>query len=128
MPATAAFDPIFDLILASASPRRRELLERVGLRLDVAPVDLDETPRAGEKPADYVRRVAAEKCDADVAARAAPAGAPVTVLAADTIVVVDGQILGKPRDADDACAMLQRLAGRRHEVTTAYRIWHGGGA
>jgi septum formation protein len=122
-------DSPFDLILASASPRRRELLERVGLRLRIAPVDLDETPRAGEAPGDYVRRVAAAKCDAAVAALA-PAAATepatlVTVLGADTIVNADGAILGKPRDADDARAMLARLAGRRHEVTTAYRIWRG---
>ncbi len=112
------------MILASASPRRRELLERLGLRLKVAPVDLDESPLPGEKAADCVRRLAAAKCDAAVAAL--PAGTEtVTVLGADTIVILDGAILGKPADAADARAMLGRLAGRRHEVTTAYRIWHG---
>src|SRR5581483_9052202 len=116
-----------DLVLASASPRRRELLQRVGLVLRIAPVDLDETPQPGEKADAYVRRVAAAKCDAAVAALAA-AAEPVAVLGADTIVNVDGEILGKPRDAGDARAMLQRLAGRRHEVTTAYRIWRGGAA
>ena len=113
-----------DLILASASPRRRELLERLGLKLKVAPVDLDESPLPGEKAADCVRRLAAAKCDAAVAALA-PSGATLTVLGADTIVIIDGDILGKPRDEADARAMLGRLAGRRHEVTTAYRIWRG---
>jgi septum formation protein len=112
----------FDLILASASPRRRELLEQLGLSLKIAPVDLDETPLPGEKAGDYVRRVAAAKCDAALASVRADAP-PIAVLAADTIVNLDGDILGKPRDAADARAMLQRLAGRRHEVTTAYRIW-----
>lgn len=123
----------FDLILASASPRRRELLERMGLALVVAPVDLDETPLDGEKAGDCVRRLAAAKCDAAVAALPAGAGESnvdggdetLTVLGADTIVIVDGQILGKPCDAAEARAMLGRLAGRRHEVTTAYRIWRG---
>ncbi len=119
----------FDLVLASASPRRRELLARLGLALKVAPVDLDETPHAGENAGDYVRRLAAAKCDAAVAALPAPAPAPgvepLTVLGADTIVILDGDILGKPRDIADARAMLGRLAGRRHEVTTAYRIWRG---
>jgi len=138
----------FDLVLASASPRRRELLERLGLRLRVAPVDLDETPLAGERPGDCVRRLAAAKCDAAVATltslltpcdadaradadeprprtTAATTPALVTVLAADTMVSLDGAIFGKPTDAADARAMLARLAGRRHEVTTAYRIWRG---
>jgi len=110
-----------DLVLASASPRRRELLERLGLSLVVAAAELDETPLPGERPADYVRRVAGAKCDA-VAARRAAAGPSLPVLAADTTVVVAGEILGKPADADDARRMLARLAGRRHEVATAYRI------
>ena len=122
--------PPFDLVLASASPRRRELLERLGLVLRVAPVDLDETPSPGERPGDCVRRLAAAKCDAAVAAittLAGPgaAGETVTVLAADTLVSLDNQIFGKPADAAEARAMLARLAGRRHEVTTAYRIWRG---
>jgi septum formation protein len=115
----------FDLILASASPRRRELLERLGLRLKLAAVDLDETPLPGERAADCVRRLAAAKCDAAVAALPSGGGERLTVLGADTIVILDGDILGKPRDVADARAMLSRLAGRRHEVTTAYRIWSG---
>jgi septum formation protein len=109
------------LVLASASPRRRELLARLGLELIVAPVDVDETPLAGETPAAYVRRVAAAKCDAAVAARAGQLP-DLPVLGADTTVIVSAQILGKAADAADARRMLALLAGRRHEVTTAYRI------
>jgi len=113
-----------DLILASASPRRRELLEQLGLNLQVTPANVDETPLPGERAAEYVRRVAAAKCDA-VAARAIDLpGLP--TLAADTIVIVDDQILGQPRDEDDARRMLVLLAGRRHDVTTAYRVSFGG--
>jgi septum formation protein len=111
-----------DLVLASASPRRRELLEQLGLVLQVTPANVDETPHPGERAADYVRRVAAAKCDA-VAATRAP---DLPILAADTIVIVDDQILGQPRDDADARRMLLALAGRRHEVTTAYRINFGG--
>ena len=108
-----------DLVLASASPRRRELLEQLGLALVIAAADIDETPLPGERPADYVRRVAGAKCDAVVAARGA---AVPPVLAADTTVIAAGEILGKPADAADARRMLERLAGRRHEVATAYCI------
>lgn len=108
-----------DLILASASPRRRELLESLGLVLTIAPVDIDEAARAGEPVRDYAVRVAAEKCDAAVARQGATA---LAVLGADTIVSISHEILGKPADEAQAAAMLQRLAGRRHEVLTAYRI------
>jgi septum formation protein len=111
-----------DLILASASPRRRELLQGVGLVLAVEPVDLDEVVRDGEAPRAYAARVAAEKCDAAVARLGAPA---LAVLAADTVVTLAGEILGKPESEAQAAAMLHRLAGRRHEVLTAYRIRHG---
>ena len=113
-----------DLVLASASPRRRELLERIGLVLEVAPVDLDETPREGETARPYAQRLAAEKC----AAAAARAGDATPLLAADTVVVVEGEIFGKPADAAEAAAMLRRLSGRRHEVITAYHIRHRGAA
>jgi len=114
-----------DLVLASASPRRRELLEQLGLILEVTPADVDETPRPGERPADYVKRVAAAKCDAVAGAR--PDGQPpIPVLGADTIVIVDDQILGQPADEEDARRMLLALAGRRHDVTTAYRISFAG--
>jgi septum formation protein len=112
-----------DVVLASASPRRKELLERLGLRLQILPAAIDETPRADERPADYVRRMAAEKCAAIAAVTGLDPELP--VLAADTIVVAAGQILGKPTGPEDAAGMLRRLAGRRHEVTTAYRVQRG---
>jgi septum formation protein len=108
-----------DLILASASPRRRELLETLGLALAIEPVDIDEAAREGEPVRDYAVRVAAEKCDAAVARLGNPT---LAVLAADTIVSIGHEILGKPADEAQAEAMLQRLSGRRHEVLTAYRI------
>jgi septum formation protein len=97
------------LVLASASPRRRELLGGLGLAFTVRAVDLDETPRPGEAPREYVLRLAREKA-------AARAAAGELVLAADTVVVLDGAILGKPRDPDDARRMLRRIAGRTHTV------------
>jgi septum formation protein len=111
-------------VLASASPRRAELLSRVGLRLRIAPADIDETPQPGERPSDYARRMAAEKCALCLDRLGAEAGT-LAVLAADTIVVLEGRILGKPADAAEAEAMLTALAGRRHEVLTAYRIQRG---
>ncbi|HVV15929.1 MAG TPA: Maf family protein [Polyangia bacterium] len=112
-----------DVILASASPRRRELLERVGLTLEVLPASIDESVRPGEAAGDYARRIAGAKCDAVADGAASARGLP--VLAADTTVVVDGAILGKPADDADGHAMLARLAGRRHEVVTAYAIRFG---
>ncbi len=111
-----------DLVLASASPRRRELLEQLGLTLQVTPANIDETPLPGERPTEYVRRVASAKCDAVTATRAPD----LPVVGADTIVIVDDQILGQPRDEEDARRMLLLLAGRRHDVTTAYRVSFGG--
>jgi len=104
------------LILASASPRRRELLERVGLPIEVRPADVDETEAPGEDPAAYVLRVARAKADATPR----PAGA--WVLAADTTVTIDGAILGKAATPDEAAAMLRRLSGRVHQVMTAFVI------
>ena len=112
-----------DLLLASASPRRRELLERMGLVLEIVPADVDETPQPGEKPGEYARRVAAAKCDA-VADNLSP-DRSLAVLGADTTVVIEDAILGKPADADGARAMLGRLMGRRHEVVTAYTLRFG---
>jgi len=106
------------LILASASPRRAELLRAAGYAFDVAAADVDESPRGGESPSLYVRRLAAEK-SAAVSAKA-PAGA--IVLGADTTVVVDDEILAKPRDDVDASAMLRRLSGRRHDVITGVSL------
>jgi len=83
---------------------------------------MDETPLPGEGAPEYVQRMATEKCAAAVAALG---GTALPVLAADTIVVLDGQILGKPRGPEEAGEMLSRLAGRRHEVITAFRVQHG---
>ncbi len=110
------------LLLASASPRRRELLARVGLELEVRPADIDETPRAHEAPRAYVARIAAAKAAAVVRASGQ------WVLAADTTVTIDGAILGKAESADEAAAMLRRLAGRAHEVITAFAIAGDGAA
>lgn len=98
------------LVLASQSPRRRELLGLLGIAPEVRPALTDETPREGETPEAYVRRVAAEKAGA-------VAGA--LVLAADTAVVLGGEVLGKPRDAGEARRMLRALSGRTHRVLTA---------
>jgi septum formation protein len=105
------------LVLASGSPRRRDLLERLGLHFDVAPPDVDESVRAGEDSRTYVLRLAQAK--ADQIARARPR---TLVLAADTAVVLEGEILGKPAGTDDARAMLRRLSGRIHLVLTAVAI------
>jgi septum formation protein len=102
------------LILASRSPRRAELLRNAGFGFEVRPGDVDERMRAGETPLDYVKRLAQEKAMEVLAA--APAGA--VVLGADTTVVVDGESLGKPADAEDARRMLARLSGRSHQVMT----------
>jgi nucleoside triphosphate pyrophosphatase len=111
------------LVLASASPRRKELLERIGVEVEVRPADVDETQHAGEPPRAYADRVARAK------AAAVHAAAPAAwVLAADTIVELDGEVLGKPADAAEAGAMLRRLRGRRHRVTTAWVLAGPGGA
>lgn len=103
------------LILASSSPRRRELLATLGVDFEVRPTDTDETARPGEGPEALVLRLALAK------ARAA-AGADELALGADTVVAVDGDPLGKPTDAAAARAMLARLAGRRHEVWTGVAL------
>jgi septum formation protein len=101
------------LILASASPRRQELLHSAGIPFTVQPADIDETPRAGEAPRDCAERLAREKALAVFRIRPQE-----YVLGADTIVVVDDMFLGKPRDAADAARMLQLLSGRTHAVIT----------
>src|SRR5436190_23322779 len=98
------------IVLASLSPRRREILRQAGIPFTVRGAPVDESSRAGERPVEYVRRLAEAK------ARAVPAADGETVLGADTTVVVDGEILGKPADAADARRMLALIAGRRHEV------------
>jgi septum formation protein len=105
------------LVLASASPRRRELLARVGIEVDVEPADIDETPLPGEPAIDHARRLAAAKADA-----AGDRLAWRWVLAADTVVEIDGAILGKAADPAEAEAMLRRLLGRTHRVTTAFSL------
>jgi septum formation protein len=106
------------LILASASPRRKEILASAGLNFEVCPSAIDEAPLAGERPEDYARRVARDKA-LSVAAQT-PAGS--LVLGADTIVVADEEILGKPRDAADAARMLRILSGVSHQVITGVCI------
>lgn len=102
------------LVLASSSPRRRELLANAGIRFDVQPAHIDETQHPGEAPNAYAARLAREKARAIAALRPKDA-----VLGADTIVLVDGRVLGKPSDAADAVRMLRQLSGRSHEVRTA---------
>jgi septum formation protein len=131
------------LILASASPRRAELLRAAGFTFEIVVTDVDEQVRPGEMPSAYVRRLAAEKSEAAIAAlkgRATPvvddasvvaqgfspgSSAETVILGADTVVVIEGQILGKPRDDDEAASMLRRLSGTRHEVLTGISLRHG---
>lgn len=105
------------LILASASPRRAELLRAAGIPFEVDAAHIDETPLAGETAGEHVRRLAAMKAAA-VAARRPEA----VVLGADTVVVVDGRIFGKPNDDAEAAAMLGELGGRVHEVLTGVSV------
>lgn len=104
------------LCLASASPRREALLASIGVVVDVRPSEVDETPLMGEAAAAYVERLAITKAQAAVAKTSLP------VLGADTAVVVDNGILGKPHDEQDAATMLQRLSGRTHQVLTAVAV------
>lgn len=120
------------LVLASGSPRRAELLARLGVAPIVRPTEVDETPRAGESAAALVSRLAAAKARAGArtGARADAEAAPSShssevVLAADTVVVLDGRILGKPRDADEAAVMLRALSGRTHQVVTGVAVVAG---
>ncbi len=131
------------IILASASPRRKELLDQIRISYSVTPVDIDETPLPNEAPLDYVQRLAAEKSAACVLllgdrlssgmvcmpqALRLRSGEPCgeqarrPVLAADTAVVLGDQIMGKPKDRDDALAMLRQLSGKMHRVYTAVSL------
>ncbi|MEO5814776.1 MAG: Maf family protein [Gemmatimonadaceae bacterium] len=109
------------VVLASQSPRRRELLTLVGIAHEVRPADIDESYLAGEEPGAHAERLAREKVAAvsrDVS--------DALVIGSDTIVVVDGDVLGKPRDEAQAFAMLSRLSGRSHTVITAVAVeWRG---
>lgn len=111
--------PVPLLVLASASPRRHELLAQLGVAFQVRPAEVDESPRPGEDVEDLVRRLAVDK------AQAALAAAPedeVVVVAADTLVSVEGQVLGKPIDEAHAARMLRALSGSRHQVLTGVAV------
>jgi len=110
------------IYLASSSPRRRELLDQIGVRYHVLPVDADEHRHAGESPRDYVLRMARTK--ARLAAADPGRVMDIPVLAADTVVVIDGEVLGKPTHREHAESMLARLSGRVHEVLTAVAVMH----
>ena len=114
------------VLLASASPRRSELLRQVGIAHAVRPVGIDESVRAGEAPSAYVLRLAEEKAAALWRELGPAQRRP--VLAADTTVALEGEIFGKPGSLDEARVMLGRLSGRTHEVHTAVAVLHAGGA
>lgn len=116
------------LFLASASPRRRELLAQAGYKFEVRPANVAEDPRPDEEPVAYVARLAREKAEAvygelaEGGVAGASGGNGLAVLGADTTVVVDGEILGKPQDAADAARMLRLLSGRTHRVITGVAL------
>lgn len=114
------------VLLASASPRRSELLRQVGIAHEVRPVDIDESVRTGEAPSAYVLRLAEAKAAALWAQLVPSERRP--VLAADTTVALEGEIFGKPGSLAEARAMLGRLSGRTHEVHTAVAVLHAGGS
>lgn len=108
------------IVLASASPRRRELLAQAGYSFDVQAAEIDETRCEGEPPVEYVQRLALEKAQA-IAQRVPQA----TVIGADTTVVLDGSVLNKPRDPEDAERMLRLLSGQTHQVHTGLAVVRG---
>ena len=113
---------VVDVYLASASPRRRELLQQIGVRFAVKVVDVAEIHRPGESPSDFASRLAQEKAQSGWNSQYGNDRKP--VLGADTIVVVAGQIFGKPRDRLDAERMLVQLSGQTHQVISAVAICH----
>ena len=119
------------LVLASASPRRRELLAQAGFEFEVHPAHVPEDPRPGEEPIAYVVRLARDKAEAvyrELGGREGSTGNHgLTVLGADTTVVIDGEILAKPEDAADAARMLRMLSGRTHRVITGVALATAGG-
>jgi septum formation protein len=115
------------LILASASPRRRELLTQAGYRFEVEPSSVVESRRPGEDAIRFATRLAREKAE-EVFARHQPSTAPIMVLGADTVVVCDGEVMGKPADAADATRMLLLLSGRTHQVVTGVAVVWGSGS
>ncbi len=117
-----ADDPqVTHYVLASASPRRRDLLEQLGLTVEVRPADLDETRLGAEPPVDYVRRLSREKADL-VAGTLDPDDDGWVVIGADTCVALDDEIFGKPADDQDATRMLRRLSVRPHRVITGVSV------
>lgn len=108
------------LVLASASPRRRDILRQLGLEVEVRPADVDERLLPGEDPGEHVRRLAREK-----AARVLESEPDALVIAGDTVVVRDGEVLGKPADPDEAVAMLVLLSGKTHEVLSGLAVAGG---
>ena len=106
------------IVLASGSPRRRHLLQQIGVEFRVVAADIEETPLSDEKPGEFVSRMAREKA-LEVMRRE---GAGLPVLGADTVVILDGQILGKPVNRRDAIAMLSSLSGKTHEVFSAVAL------
>lgn len=113
-------------ILASASPRRKALLKQIGINADVFAVDIDESPKIGEQPIDMVLRLAQQKAkEAQKQLDAQCDKQNLTILAADTIIEHDGAALGKPKDEDDAVAMLTSLSNKAHRVITAFCVLQG---
>jgi septum formation protein len=121
MSADSAVPALPSLVLASQSPRRAELLGKLGLAFDVRPADIDESYIDHEMPADHAERLAREK-----ALTIALGDPDAVVIGSDTIVVLGSDVLGKPRDSDEAVQMLLRLSGREHEVYTGVAVAHGG--
>jgi septum formation protein len=109
------------IILASRSPRRAQLLRMLGLDIETAPADIDEAYRTGEEPGEHAERLAREKTLA-IAALEPDA----IIIGSDTVVTIDGAVLGKPVDGEDAVRMLMRLQGREHEVVTGIAVWYRG--
>ncbi|GMW07055.1 MAG: Maf family protein [Gammaproteobacteria bacterium] len=120
---TSSPSPPSFVYLASASPRRRELLRQIGVQWQLLPARIDESSRAGEAAADVARRLALDK--AREAASRVPPDRPAPVLAADTVVTVAGELLGKPADEADGMRMLRLLSGRTHEVFSAVAVISG---
>lgn len=114
------------IYLASRSPRRAELLQQMGVLFTVVPADIDETPHAMEQSDAYVKRLAIEKAKAGYALVLQKAWFEMPVLAADTTVSIDGEILGKPQDDEDAYRMLSLMSGRWHEVHTGIAVAQAG--
>lgn len=116
------------LILASSSPRRAEILRNAGFDFAVVPAHVDETRRPNERPADYVRRLAEEKARTVARQLAKDAASDFTfIVGADTAVVIDGEILGKPSSPGNAREMLRRLSGKTHDVYTGLAVLQGNG-